>query len=348
MKTRLPRFRPPFLLRGPTFQTLAGGLLPVLTRGRTVPVERLMVEVEPGERILLLRSKASGTPVGRLLLLHGLGGCADSRWLRRMLEMAYAGGWEVVRMNARGAGEGIHLSTHLPHAGCTMDLAGVLASSPWSPAAASSPLVAVGFSLGGAVLLRYMGEAGMRTGLDGAVAINPPTDLALCLQQLERPSRRPYQLYFVAALRRDQKLRARLYPELHRPPLFRRHRSVRALDEAFVAPDAGYTSADTYYAGCSAASVLAGIRTPTLILSSGDDPFVPAAMLRRDVLPPGAAELVLVPRGGHLGYLHRVEGRWCFWATAAALAAARKLAGLDQPETADLVTSTLSVEEGAS
>ncbi len=319
-----PPFRPPFPLRGTAAQTIGGVLLP--PPAALPPSQRLELEVEPGERLLLLRSPAPGPPRGRLLLLHGLGGSADSRYLRHTLAAAHARGWEVIRVNARGAGDGLALARRLPHAGRWPDLAAVIAAGPWTPAAKATPLVAAGFSLGGATLLRLLGESGPASGLDGAVAVNPPIDLAACLEALERPGNILYHLYYVASLQAGLRARARLYPDRYRAPDPWRHRSVRAMDEDYVAPDAGFSSAADYYAGCSARPLLDRIRTPAVVISSQDDPFVPAGPLADalDGLPP--LRLHLVRRGGHMGYVERRAGRLGFWAAGAILAAAEELA----------------------
>ena len=180
-----------------------------------------------------------------------------------IVNVASARGWETVRVNARGAGEGVHLSRHLPHAGRWLDVATVLAAHPWSPGTAGTPVIAAGMSLGGAILLSHLGETGACSGLDGAVAVNPPTDLAWSLRELERPANLVYHTYYAAALRRIMRLRTRLYPERYARPRLLRHTSVRALDEDYVARDAGHRSAEAYYAACSARTRLHGIRTPT-------------------------------------------------------------------------------------
>ncbi len=295
----------------------------------------MQLALEPGETLAVVRSPAPRPPQGRLLLLHGLGGCADSRYLRRTLLAAHRRGWEVVRMNARGTGEGAGLARRLPHAGRWPDVAAVVEGDVWTAAAAGTPLAAIGFSLGGSILLRYLGEAGSDSPLSVAVAVNPPTDLAWSLRELERPANRLYHAYYVRALSRGLAHRARLHPDLYTPPDARRHRSVRALDEDYVAPDAGFASAEAYYAGCSAGPLLHQLRVPALILSSRDDPFVPPEMLRRDVDQACNPELTLalVPRGGHMGYLEWRRGRLDFWAAEACLEALEQHLGL-KPQTA--------------
>lgn len=319
MNIEVPLFRPFPLLQGTAAQTIGGALLPGPARRSLPRGETFTVEVEPGERVLLERTAAKGTPRGRLVLFHGLGGCADSRYLRRTLLAAHARGWEVARVNARGAGGHHHLARRLPHAGRWPDLAPILAADIWTAAARKTPMAAVGFSLGGSILLRHLGETGAGSGLDVAIAVNPPTDLTRSIVELEKPANRLYQAYYVRRLSSGLRRRARLYPDLYKRPSSRRHRTVRAIDEDYIAPDAGFSSAYDYWVGTSAIRAMAGVRTPTLVLSSQDDPFVPADMLRRDIQGRPFLQLALVPRGGHMGYVEWSRGRLRFWAGDTAL-----------------------------
>jgi predicted alpha/beta-fold hydrolase len=189
-------------------------------------------------------------------------------------------------------------------------------------------MAAVGYSMGGAILLRCLGEMGATAPLSAAVAVNPPTDLAWCLRELEQPGNRLFHRYYVRSLRAGLTRRWRLHGDVGEPPDPRRHDSVRAMDEDYIAPDAGYPSAEAYYAGCSARVALAGIRVPTLVLSARDDPFVPAAMLRRDLADHPRVRLELLAAGGHMGYLEWRRGRLAFWAAGAVLDVLEQQLGL--------------------
>ena len=317
-------FTPHPLLRGGARQTLIGACLGAPPSGPFEPVE---IELEAGERILALRTLAAGRTRGRLLILHGLGGSAESGPCLQSLAVAHERGWEVVRVNARGAGEGRPLSRRLAHAGRWDDIAAVLAARPWSPAA-DGPVAALGFSLGGAVLLAHLGATGADCGLDAAIAVSPPTDLAWCLGELERPRHLAYHLYYVARLRRNLAERARRHPDLGPPPRLA-HRSVRRIDTDFVAADAGFDSAEAYYAGCSARRLMGGIRAPTLVIAADDDPFVPAAMLRRDCALSDRVRLHRTAMGGHVGWVDRgprLAPRP--WLPAAAMGALEGLLGM--------------------
>lgn len=335
-------FRPPRWLSGPHLQTLGGAVLAAPRLPRAGTTESLELEVEAGERLLLLRDRVKKCTRGRLLLLHGLGGAANSRNLLHFVDAALRRGWETLRLNARGAGAGIHLSRRIPHAGRWADVAATLAAEPWSAEAATTPCIAIGLSLGGSILLNHLGLTGEASGLAGAVAINPPTDLACTIESLERPGNAIYHTFYTVRLRRALHKRARMYPECFSRPTLMGLRSVRAIDEAYVAADAGFDCADAYYAACSARRCAAGIRTPTWVVSSRDDPFVPYAMLERDLGGVPAVHLWPQPAGGHLGYIEMRDGRPAFWAAEAALAVASHLAGLAPVGGDDLVDSEIN------
>ena len=254
-----------------------------------------------------------GRPRGRLLLLHGLGGSIRSRYMLRMALEAHRRGWEVARLGFRGAEQDGLGRSGFHNAQRTEDVRAALDAIPWSEPARKTRLAAVGFSLGGAILLRYLGERGAGAGIDAAAAVAPPIDLSACLAELERPRNRVYHAYYVHRLRRQIRTRARAHPG-RLPPLTRSMRSVRRLDEVYVAPDAGYPSAEAYYEGASARPSMRDIATPCLIIASEDDPFVPIELFADLPASPVRPEILSTRRGGHVGYLTRREGRLRLWA----------------------------------
>src|SRR5262249_46699148 len=132
-----------------------------------------------------------GDPI--VLLIHGLGGDHRSRYLQRTAALLYRRAVRAVRMDLRGSGASFGLTRSFYHAGRTEDLRAALAElHEWSP---QSPLFAVGFSLGGHLILRTAGE-GLVPGLKRIVSVAPPIDLVRCWQLLSQPSRRIYNRFF--------------------------------------------------------------------------------------------------------------------------------------------------------
>jgi predicted alpha/beta-fold hydrolase len=320
MTVRPPRtvshldFQPVPWLRNRHLQTLAPFLWP---RGpEESPVDERVVRVASGSAVAVRVGAPLAGTRGSLLLVHGISGSASSRYMRRTARLAREAGWWTARMNCRNAGGTERLSSTLFNAGQSDDIGRVLeAFESWG---LPRPYAAVGFSLGGNMVLRYAALAGEGSRADGVAALNPPVELATCSRALEDPGNRAYGLYFTVELCRQLE-RIRRHREVPGPPAaWRKIRTVRNFDELFVAPDAGYPSAAAYYAAASAGPRLGGLRVPALVLSAADDPFVPAKLFEplRGVAP-GRLEIVRPSRGGHLGYWQSARPR--FWAAVVVL-----------------------------
>jgi predicted alpha/beta-fold hydrolase len=311
-------FRPHRLARGGHRQTLLGYF-----RRRNVAwphaTEDMVVDAGDGVKLLLRASWQPGPRDARpaLVLVHGLGGWDGAGYGLATGIMAFASGWHVVRMNLRGAGDGMGLSPVLYNAGVDADLLRVLeALEPRAPR-----LAVVGFSLGANLALLVLGRRPEQVpaGLQGAVAVSPPLDLAACAASLERPENRLYQLYFVRNLCRAYRERQAARPDLYAPGLEVGVRTVREYDQRITARYGGYRDAADYYAQSSAGPRLIGIRHPALILAALDDPMIPIESVARWPLSSSVAR-ELLPTGGHVGFVAPTRAPASFWAAERALA----------------------------
>ncbi len=148
---------------------------------------------------------------------------------------------------------------------------------------------------------------------DAVAAVNPPVDLERCSRAIEAPTNRPYQWHYVRRLR-NQLLRVAVHRPLPAPLLgLRAIGSVRRFDGLYTAPDAGYPTAEAYYADSSADAHLEAVAVPAAILSSRNDPFVPWDMYR-DRPWDSRVSVQLTARGGHCGYWQARKPR--FWAAS--------------------------------
>jgi len=311
-------FRPAPWARGPHLQTIVPTFTPVF--GPQPAAEVLDVPVAPETSVRTLVS--AGGSRGTIVLIHGLGGSASGVYMVRTARAALARGWSVLRMNLRNCGGTERLSKTLYNAGQSDDLARVLEAM--SSAGLPRPYAVIGFSLGGNLALRYAGLAEDASAADLVVGVNPPVDLARCMDALELPANRGYHLYFraklISQIRAIRKVREVAGPEAS----WRTVRGVRGFDDVFTAPDAGHADAAAYYRHASSGPVLDRIRRPTLILSAADDPFVPVSMF-----PAGNGS------GRHLRFLHPKTGGHCgYWASSSPRywAAEVALQFLDSPE----------------
>jgi predicted alpha/beta-fold hydrolase len=294
-------FRPLPFLANPHLQTLIGnvfkGALP-----RLASMERHVLLAD-GDRLALFDSVPAGWRSGMplVLVVHGLGGSHRSGYAQRLAGLLLAWNLRVVRMDLRGAGRGAALARGSYNAGCSNDVRAALeAMHAWNP---GSPLVAVGFSLGGNIVLKLAGEAARRpvAGLERVVAVAPPIDLEGCAARLARPRNRLYDRYFVRGLTAQVRRQQHFFPELRRVR-FPRSLTLRLFDELYTAPWGGYADALDYYRKASALALVPHIAVPTFILTARDDPFIPPDPFETlPTLP--HVEVQVVAHGGHLGFL---------------------------------------------
>jgi predicted alpha/beta-fold hydrolase len=289
-------FRPAWWLPGPHLQTL----YPSLFRRRRHPaLTRERLELPDGDFVDLDWTRNDGRAL--VLILHGLEGSLESHYTGGILEALVAAGFRAVLMYFRGcSGEPNRLARSY-HSGDTADLRCVIARLAGRLAA--EPLAVIGYSLGGNVLLKALGE---RAGMDAvrtAVAVSVPFELTRAAWRLEQGFSRIYQRYLLDRLRRSY--RAKL-PSRSMPVSLERLDTLdtfRKFDNEVTAPLHGFRDVDDYYGRSSSRQYLRAITTPTLILHAIDDPFVPEDAIPSDgELGPGVT-LELSPSGGHVGFV---------------------------------------------
>lgn len=313
-------FRPPPGLRGAHRQTLAGALLPA---PRLAGVREVFVAVAPGTEVRLDIQGDPQTDAACLLLVHGLGGSADSAYMRHMAAQARTEGYGVVRMNLRNAGGTVARSATLYHAGLHEDLLVVLA---WLREQGWRRAHLVGFSMGGNLSLRAAAllPDALHALLGAVVAVNPALDLQAAVAQIDsRPSLWLYRKMFCRDLRQLVRERAALQPERYDLGKLRGIRGVFDFDERFTAPEFGFAGAEDYYQKATAMPLLGQLRHPALVIQSADDPMIPADQVEQIRARAGdRVQLVLSQHGGHLGYRHHraLLADTPFWAGARVLA----------------------------
>ena len=240
------------------------------------------------------------------LLLHGLEGSSESHYARGLLATLVRQGWRGVVMHFRGCGGQPNRLTRGYCAADTADIAYLVNwLREWEP---TTPLVAIGYSLGGNALLKWLGEIGADTPLQATVAVSVPFILDSTARRLNTGWSRLYQHHLLRALKHSYRNKFRQRQDA--PVALTELRALRdfyAFDDRITAPLHGYTDVHDYYARASCRPYLRRIRVPTLILHALDDPFMrPEAVPEPDELSP-SVRLELSPHGGHVGF---VAGRW--------------------------------------
>jgi predicted alpha/beta-fold hydrolase len=280
---------------------------------------------------LVLDHTAGPPDSPRVLLLHGLEGSAYSLHTQGLAALVAAAGWRATVLNFRScARDPADIRRRLPnrrprlyHSGETGDLAFVVrtlvAREP------KTPLYAIGFSLGGNVLLKWLGETGASSLVRAAATISVPYDLEAAAAFLDRPVGRLYTANFM------RRLRSKALDLLARFPQETAHldrerianaQTFRQFDQHLTAPLHGFASVADYYQDASSIRYLPGIAVPTLCVSSQDDPFFPyAAVTRASAAASAPVRFQVTEWGGHAGF---VAGPWpwrpTYWAEEAALA----------------------------
>lgn len=326
-------FRAAWWLRGRHAQTIVGRMLR-RTSGAAFRRERL--ETPDGDFLDLDFVEVDGfASVARdprqpiVLVLHGLEGSAQTGYAYEAYRALARSGLRVVGLNFRSCSGVPNRTKRFYHSGETRDLGFVLRSL--AERYPDVPRGVVGFSLGGNVLLKFLGESGAaaRTLLTAAVAISVPFDLAGGAAKLEQGMGRVYTGFFLRKLRRKLRLkRATLEGAIDLETALRAG-TIRQIDDLMTAPIHGFRDADHYYAQSSSAQFLNRIESPTLILHAVDDPFVPVA-----AVPHGCdrtnpwLETRFPARGGHVGFVSGTPWAPQFWAEEQAAAyLARRLRG---------------------
>ena len=242
----------------------------------------------------------------RLVLLHGLEGTVRSHYVGGFFREARRRGWGAELLIFRGCGDEPNTAPRFYHSGETADLAFVIRQiRDQYPAA---PLVLAGVSLGGNVLLKYLGEIGEDACdyVAAAAAISVPFDLERGARFIGRGFSKIYDRHFLRSLRRKALNKLDRYPSLFDRSALMRAESIYDFDDAVTAPVHGFADAHDYYHRSSSIGFLDRIRVPTFLLSAVDDPFSPSAVLeevRSIAASNPALELEFTPHGGHVGFV---------------------------------------------
>jgi predicted alpha/beta-fold hydrolase len=312
-----PPFKAAWWCSGPNQQTiLSVALRPV----RRLPLERRRWELPDGDFLDAdWLPGPAGTPI--LIVLHGLEGSSDSRYVHSMLGAAQAEGWRGLGLNYRGcSGEPNRLPVSY-HGGATADLAWVVNQIVKENPGA--PIVLVGASLGANILVKYIGENGDRLpeAVKAGVAISTPFDLALSAHTLEQGSARFYMKRLVASMKLKAQAKLKKFPGYVDAGKLEAVKTLTEFDDLVTGPVHGFKDANDYWSHSSSVKFLGGVRRPVLLISSKDDPFFPGSALpAAEVSANRFLTADFTERGGHVGFLTGwVPGRAGSWIEGRAL-----------------------------
>lgn len=308
-------FRPARGLGNPHVQTIAANFL---RRTAGLHFQRQQLDTPDGDVITLdyadvpqlkWATADRAAPIG--LVLHGLEGNARRSYMQEAYRQLAQRGIRPVGLNYRSCSGEPNRTVRTYHAGFTPDVA--LAVENLTRRYPHAPLGLIGFSLGGSILLRYLGENGaeLPPQLQAAVAISPPYDLAANAVPFNDGAGRFYAQRILRSLQAKVLADRQRWAGVVDVQAIARAHSVRAFDAAFVVPVFGFHDLQDYYQQCSAQRFLPGIRRPTLLLSARDDPFFVPDLPEAVIQANPALQACFPAHGGHVGFL---EGWGRVWA----------------------------------
>ncbi len=236
-----------------------------------------------------------------LVILHGLESSSSSPYARMLMQAASQEGWHCCVLHFRDCGDYRNRLPRRYHAGETNDIRYFLTTLRGQ--GYGGPLFASGYSLGGNVLLKYLGESGLSTPLAAATAVCVPLDLYKCAEALNKGLSKGYQRYLLKHMKAAV---ARKFDRHTAAFDWQRAMDARTFgefDDAVTAPLHGFRGMADYYDRCSSVRFLDGIEVPTLIVNAVDDPFMtPGVLPHRDRLS-DSVSLEISDTGGHVGFV---------------------------------------------
>ncbi len=239
-----------------------------------------------------------------VLLFHGLEGSFDSFYTKRMMNAIYQQGWVAVLMHFRGCGQKTNRKTQTYHSGQTADVSEFVQFLQQQHP--NNPLFSIGFSLGGNVLAKFLGEQD-KIKLDGAIVISAPLNLSECSKTVNQGFAKIYQKYLLDKLKRSTHKKID-HLDGSDPLLLDKQRldqikNMNEFDQLVTAPLNGFDDAEDYYQRCSGKQFLASITTPTLIIHAKDDPFMNESVIPNESELSSSVQFELSKTGGHVGFL---------------------------------------------
>lgn len=302
------QFHPRRFLSGGHVQTLASFVLP---RRFSLPKpEKRLIEVEQGIHVLChCFWRAQRTAALTVVVVHGLEGSTESKYMLGIAEKGLIAGMNVVLMNQRTCGGTDHLAPTLYHSGRSGDVMAV--TKHLIDHDRVRRIALCGFSMGGNLVLKAAGEWSNNGPREfcAVAAVCPAMNLAASADALHLPSNRLYEQYFLWKLKARLRKKVRCFPG--RYDLSRMHgvKSLRDFDDKVTAFYCGFEGAEDYYARSAAANVVDRISVPTYILYAENDPFIRILPeTRRKIAANSNITLVETEDGGHCSFIGKRNG----------------------------------------
>lgn len=303
-------FKPLWWLKNPHLQTI----FPTLVKKHltTPEIRKQRIELDDGDFLDLIWADAKLTPCSPLvILLHGVGGGIHSSYAKILMNELNNQGFRAALLHFRGAGFEANRLPRTYHAGDTKDLDTVIELIVKQEPNTNKAIV--GISLGGNVLLKWLGEKGNITHINKAVAVSVPFQLEILVNKLNQGFSKIYQTYLLSNLRRLYNRKQHITPYLNSKVLAQL-KTFWQFDQITTAPLHGFESAKHYYQSVSCVPYLKHIKVPTLIIHALDDPFMTPECIPDVSQLSDTISLEITSSGGHVGFIEKKKiARPAFW-----------------------------------
>ncbi|WP_194774769.1 YheT family hydrolase [Pararhodonellum marinum] len=289
--------RPAHLFNG-HLQTIIPG---IFRKPIPLPFERERINTPDGD-FLDLDWLRSNQP--RLVIIsHGLEGNSQRPYMTGMAEQFFRNGYDVLTWNFRGCGEEMNHTAIFYHSGATYDLHRVVQHAERS----YQEIFLIGFSLGGNLTLKYLGEERKRSfKIKKAVTISVPLHLHSSSIQISKGENILYAIRFLLSLKEKIQKKAKIFPEVVQLEKLKKIKTLEDFDEHYTGPLHGFDGAKDYYEKCSSLYFLHGIQVPSLILNAQNDPFLSEQCFPTDLAQELKQVYMEFPHyGGHVGFSPR-------------------------------------------
>jgi predicted alpha/beta-fold hydrolase len=303
-------YRAPTLLFNGHLQTIYPALFRKLS---PPPVKKATLHLEDGDFLDYDHWQNGSDKL--VIISHGLEGDSRRPYVLGMAHAYYREGYDVVAWNYRGCSGRVNKKPRLYHSGATDDLDAVVNAFKDK----FNKIILIGFSLGGNLTLKYLGENRDYSKISTAVTFSVPLDLRSGSLALSSPKNLIYEKRFLRALRKKVKLKSEQFPEVFDVSLLQKIRTLYQFDDRITAPIHGFANADDYYERCSSRFFLDNIRVPTLIVNALNDPLLTDVTLNPKLGSDNPnLTYELTRKGGHCGFGY-LAGNKEYWSERRAL-----------------------------
>ena len=287
---------PPFYLFNSHLETV----VPSMFRKVEGEYERERLELTDGDFLDL--DWMSGQREKLVIISHGLEGSSERHYVKGVAHYFYQRGWDALGWNCRGCSGEMNRLPRFYHHGATEDIAAVIDHAIQKK---YSHIVLVGFSMGGSMSLKYLGERKdqLPSEIKAAVTFSVPCDLGSSARELDKPNKKFYLNRFLKKLEKKIRAKSLKFPQLISSEGFENIKTFRDFDNRYTAPLHGFADADDFYTKASSGSFISSIQIPTLIVNAINDPFLSEACYPFDIAKTSAHVHLETPaRGGHVGF----------------------------------------------